>query len=60
MLAMTGPPCFPEEILDVASLLTHVKSQAMDLHRCQGVNAMPSSRLPSLRRRQVGSSVTVI
>ena len=58
MLAMTRPSCFPEEILDVASLLMHVKSQAMGLPRCQGVNVVPSGRRSSSRGRPVGSSET--
>ena len=60
MLVMTGPSCFPEEILVVASLLTHVNTQAMGLPRCQGVNVVPSCRRSSARRRPVGSSVTGI
>ena len=60
MLAMTAPSCFPEEILDVASLLTHVKYQEMGLSRCQGVNVVPTSRRPSSRRRPVSSRVTEI
>ena len=61
MLAMTGPSCFPEDILDVASLLTRVKSQAMGLPRYQVVNVVPPGRRPSSRRRPVGgSSVTGI
>ena len=60
MLAMTGPSCFPEEILDAESLLTHVIYQAMGLPRCQGVKVVPFRRRPSSRRRPVGSTVTGI
>ena len=62
MLALTVPFyfSFPEEILDVASLLTHVKSQTMVLPRCQGVNVMLSGQRPSSPKRPVGLSVTEI